>query len=205
MIISHSKQFCYWKIARTGSNTAELCIRMSGALDLSQDIVTSCHFFPASHNVDPEWGKHLEHRRPDEAIAIGMLTQEQYDAYDHYTIIRNPIDRWVSAYTYHCREHTKEKISPIYFFENFKVKQVMTRQLDYLSLGNVRAFPFSNYEQSIRTMIALIGGVVPIDIPRIRHMTRGMWARRANLVLNGTNTLKADLLDWYGDDLLLEY
>ncbi len=204
MIISHSKKFCYWKIARTGSNTAELCVRMSGALDLSQDVVTSCHFFPASHNF-PNDITHSGHTTPVRAIEIGALTREQYDEYDHYTIIRNPLERWVSAYTFHCKEHIQEKITPADFFANCKSKQVMIRQGVYLELGNVQTFPFSDYEQSVKKMIALMGGVVLDDIPRVHHMTREKWTRRANRALDVEANLKTDLLNWYGDDLLLSY
>ena len=205
MIISHSKQFCYWKIARTGSNTAELCIRMSGVLDLSQDVVTSCHFFPAEHNVPPSESHQSGHTLPTQAVAIGALTQEQYDTYDHYTIVRNPLDRWISAYAFRCRMHLTEELTTDQFLTNHSDDHVTAKQSDYLTLGRVQTFPFSDYEQSIRTIIAAIGGRLD-DVPKIEHKTRQGWKRRAFLDVNvPASTLKKELLTRYHDDMALAY
>lgn len=205
MIISHSKQFCYWKIPRTGSNTAELCIRMSGVLDLSQDIVMSCHFFPGEHNV-PKTNPYVTgHLLPSSAITFGMLTQEQYDRYTHYTIVRNPIDRWISAYSFKCRKHIMQKISPSEYYENGREELVCRRQSDYLALGGVRTFPFSDFENSITTIVRLIGGRLD-DVPKLEHLSRKrvlFWAREA--VEKKDPELKDKILAWYADDLQLEY
>lgn len=198
MIISHSRKFCYWKIARTGSNTAELCIRMSRILDLSQDIVTSCHFFPAEHNVPAGTVHQSGHTLPSEAIAIGALTREQYDEYDHYTIVRHPIERWISAYAFRCRMQVKDKISPMEFYENHKDDNVTKRQWEYLTLGGVQTFPFSDYENSIRSIVQACGGVLE-DVPKLEHKTRRLWLRRAQ------RAIPEPLFLYYGDDFLLDY
>ena len=199
MIISHSNQACYWKIARTGSNTAELCIRMSNVLDLEQDLVTSCHFFPASHNViERESG----HTTPREAIKKGYLTQWQFDEYDHYTVVREPLERWISAYAYRCAVYILKKISPQEFFDDHGSDLVQRRQCDYLS-HRIRTYPFSCYEDSIREIVTRMGGTLH-DVPKIEHKTqRGVKgiARRA-IVDTG---LGEQLRSYYSDDLLLSY
>lgn len=220
MIISHSKKFCYWKIARTGSNTAELCIRMSGVLDLEQDLVTSCHFFPASHNVQ-EQENMSGHTTPDEAISLGYITQAQYDEYDHYTIVREPLERWVSAYAYHCRMNLKEKITPLEYFglvrgkgyaryalartcRHIKADDLVTRrQSDYLAMGRVQTFPFSDYEASIKKIVSKIGGRLE-DVPKIEHKTRRLWKRHAMYAVEA-NPLGEQLREYYRDDFKLKF
>ena len=83
---------------------------MAGVLDLTQDVVTTCQWFPAAHNVSEQVSGHV---LPQEAIDLGVLTQEQYDEYQHFTIVRNPIDRWISAYAWFCRTNVTEKTSPL--------------------------------------------------------------------------------------------
>lgn len=198
MIISHSKKFCYWKIARTGSNTAELCIRMSNVLDLEQDLVTSCHFFPSEHNVrEQESG----HTTPAKAIALGYITQAQYDEYDHYTIVREPLERWISAYAYTCRMHVRNKISPQQYFITTD-DLVTRRQSDYITKDTI-VFPFSDYENSIREIVTKIGGTL-YDIPKIEHKTRRSWRRRAMHDIEAT-PLGEQLREYYRDDFKLQF
>lgn len=204
MIISHSKKFCYWKIARTGSNTAELCIRMSGVLDLSQDVVTSCHFFPADHNVPPSVSPQSGHTLPAEAISIGALTQEQYDTYDHYTIVRNPFDRWISAYAFRCRRGRDHELTTEQMFKDRADDAVAIRQSDYLALGRVQTFPFSDYENSIRTIISKIGGRLE-DVPNLKHMTSKYWAIKARREVYSPSELRTALLLRYRPDMELDY
>ncbi len=205
MIISHSKKFCYWKIARTGSNTAELCLRMSGVLDLGQDIVTSCHFFPAEHNVPPGPAHQSGHTLPVEAIAIGALTQKQYDEYAHYTIVRNPFERWISAYAFRCRMNLREKLTPREFFDRHIDDNVNVLQSAYLKLGRVKTFPFSNYENSIKVIVKAVGGRLD-DVPKLEHKTRQVWLRRAtNEVNERDSSLRNALWLRYYDDLSLGY
>lgn len=178
---------------------------MSGVLDLSRDVVTSCYFFPAEHNVPPGTPNHSGHTLPEQAIAMGALTKRQYDEYDHYTIIRNPIDRWISAYAFRCRMHMDEKITPQDFFLRVKDDNVVKRQSDYLTLGRVQTFRFSEYEKSIKTIVAAVGGHLE-DVPKLEHKTRQGWTRRARHELDLSDVaLREKLLARYSDDIALEY
>ncbi len=203
MIISHSKKFCYWKIARTGSNTAELCIRMSGILDLSQDVVTSCHFFPSEHNVHGPLAQ-SGHTLPADAIAIGALTQEQYDTYDHYTIVRNPLDRWISAYAFRCRRGRAVELTTEQMFKDRVDDAVAIPQSEYLALGRVQTFPFSDYETSIKKIISAIGGRLE-DVPNLKHMTSKWWTIQAKREVYSPSELRTALLLRYKPDMELDY
>lgn len=205
MIISHSKKFCYWKIARTGSNTVELCIRMSGMLDLSQDIVMSTHFFPGEHNVIETDKFTTGHLLPRNAIRLGFLTQEQYEHYDHYTIVRDPLQRWISAYGWRCRNHQKLRITPIEFYENNRNDIVCRNQSDYLSLGGIRTFPFSDFENSVKTIVQLIGGHLE-DVPFVAHTKQVRVMRECEIeVAENDAELGCKILDRYTNDCNLNY
>ncbi len=173
---------------------------MSDVLDLEQDLVTSCHFFPASHNVQ-EQENMSGHTTPDEAITLGYITQAQYDEYDHYTIVREPLERWVSAYAYHCRMDLKEKITPLEYF--IQADDLVTRrQSDYITKDTIM-FPFSDYENSIREIVTKIGGTL-YDVPKIEHKTRRAWKRRAMFAAE-TNPLCEQLREYYRDDFKLQF
>ncbi len=168
---------------------------MSRVLDLSQDIVTACHFFPSSHNVEENESGHTT---PAAAIESGYLTRKQYDEYDHYTIVRHPIERWISAYAYRCRMHVRVRISPMEFYENFKEDNVTKKQSEYLALGGVQTFPFSDYENSIRSIVRLCGGVLE-DVPKLEHKTRELWLYKAR------RDTPEPLSSYYSEDFLLDY
>jgi len=171
---------------------------MSNVLDLEEDLVTSCHFFPASHNVELE--EMSGHNTPDEAIALGYITPEQYDRYDHYTIVREPLQRWISAYAYKCRMHIDERITPLEYSINAGDDIVTRRQSDYITNDTI-VFPFSDYENSIREIITRIGGTL-YDVPKIEHKTRGMWRRTAERAIQDTE-LGDTLRVYYRDDFNL--
>ncbi len=176
---------------------------MSDVLDLEQDVVTSCHFFPASHNVQEQ--KNMSgHTTPDEAITLGYITPEQYETYDHYTIVREPLERWISAYAYHCRMHLRVKMTPFEYFKHFsKADDLVTRrQSDYITKDTV-VFPFSDYENSIREIVTKIGGTL-YDVPKIEHKTRRSWKRRA-IVAVETTSLGEQLREYYHDDFKLQF
>ena len=202
MIISHSRKFCYWKIARTGSNTAEFCIRVSGVLDRSCDVISGGAYFTNVSNLDQRVNPHI---LPQDALEQGLLTREQYDEYDHYTIVRNPLDRWVSAYGWKHRFSARPVIEPWDFFaRSHKDDLLITPQSRYLKLGRVQAFPFSDYENSLRTIIAKIGGRVE-DVPNLSRKARETVLRKVRNAVDSDPELRRGLLEFYADDLKLPF
>jgi hypothetical protein len=199
VIISHSKKFCYWKIARTGSNTAEMCIRLSNVLDLEQDLVTYCHFFPHQHNIETHESGHTT---PKEAVARGLLTQEQFCEYDHYTIVREPIARWISANAYRRRHDLTDRLTPQAYFDDFHDDLVSRRQTQYMFDG-LQTYPFSDYENSIKAILKKIGWTLH-DVPKIEHKTLKRSKRDAALAVWHTD-LEQQLRDYYAGDFDLDY
>lgn len=170
MIISHKHKACYWKVARTGSNTAELCLRMR--CDLGSDaVITDCHFFPSSHNV-PDWVDWPAHFRPTDAIREGLLTEDQYEEYDHYAMIRSPYTRFKSAFM--LRFQDRDCPDPITWLENRKKTPVepmdwlLVPQSEYFHKGRVNVLQFENYEDSLQTIVEGFGGSIT-DIPKLQH------------------------------------
>ncbi len=172
---------------------------MSNVLDLEQDLVTACHFFPASHNVVQQ-EEMAGHTTPNEAIALGYITPEQYEKYDHYAIVREPLERWISAYAYKCRMHIEEKMTPLEYFIKTDDDLVSRRQSDYITKDTI-VFPFSDYENSIREIVTRIGGTL-YDVPKIEHKTRGLWRRAAERAIECTE-LGDMLREYYHDDFSL--
>ena len=133
------------------------------------------------------------------------VTQEQYDEYDHYTIVRDPLERWISAYGWKCRNHRNLKITPTEFYENNYGELVCRNQSEYLSLGGVRTFPFSDFENSVRTIMQLIGGRLE-DIPFVAHTKQIRILRECKIeVTQNDAALERKILTRYADDLQLEF
>lgn len=181
MIISHSKQVNFWKIPRTGSTTVELLLRLLAGLDWSQDVCASGHFFqdkpnnmpgtiPPAINGNPGWTR--THLTPDEAIQFGVLTRGQYMSYDNYCIVRDPLEKLISAHSlgfrrvnFNARQIIADRIEGKTHFSIFKP------QSEWLTEGNITALPFSDYENSLSTIMAAFGAPMPHDIPNVsrRH------------------------------------
>lgn len=203
MIISHSKQVCFWKIPRTGSTSIEVVLRLAGGLDYAQDLIMEGHFFPNQHhNIPPsvppalsgQPGHTRTHLTPTQAIALGCITQAQYNAYDHYCMVRDPVDRLVSAHalgfasvTWNTEEILRDRVQgtdpgsgrPFMEYALFRP------QVDWLAEGNITALPFSDYENSARAIFTAFGMAQPVDVPTItrRHP---LWEQEGRRLVNAT-------------------
>jgi hypothetical protein len=130
MIISHRLKFAFFRIPKTGSTTAELLLRLSGAFN-EQDIMTSVMGLPATsippsvkERLDGRVRKALEemgfrqdsdvferqvrnslatfliHATPKDAIKFGLITREQLRDYRCFAYLRDPLERHLSAFTH---------------------------------------------------------------------------------------------------------
>ncbi len=209
MIISHSKQVCFWKISRTGSTTIEMLIRLMGGLDITQDVIAETHFFPASHNfpmpdgVDGTRGARRAHITPQTAIDNGFITQVQYDAYENYCMVRDPVDRFIST---HALAFPKVRFTPTDIWADIQGKDptaaIFRTQSEYLARGNITGLPFSDYENSVRTILTAFGAPQPDTLP---------WITRQNPSLENFNKAlatvqdRSDIESFYPDDKLLSF
>jgi hypothetical protein len=214
MIISHSRQVNFWKIPRTGSTTVEAMIRILGALDYSQDITAEGTFFPGkSNNVPPTVppsingapGPTRTHLTPKEAIRFGCLTRQQYNSYQNFCIVRDPVDRMLSAHTLgfndvHLRGRMNDFLADwVNGRQNFSV---FKPQVKWLELGNITTLPFSDYENSLRTILTAFGITPPGEIPSItRRHPRHDLATKQSLKAEDVAALRA----FYSGDSDLSY
>ncbi len=182
MIISHSKQICFWKIPRTGSTTVELLLRLLAGLDFSQDVIAKGYFFPAGYNFgmmpdSPSGvpGERRTHITPQEAIDNNVMTLAQYNSYQNFVMIRDPVEKFISAYQFGMPGRTFDPAgiitdtiipNPQSHFGLWK------KQVEWLTLGNITALPFSDYQNSLTTVVTAFGGTMPTDIPNVsrRHL-----------------------------------
>lgn len=209
MIISHSKQVNFWKIPRTGSSNVEMVLRLIGGLDTSQDVIAETHFFPQSYNFSsmPARGNvpgpRRAHITPATAIAEGFLTQAQYDSYENYCMVRDPVDKFISL---HSLAFPREKFEPNNIWANIRSQDpssaIFRPQSDYLSLGNITALPFSDYENSVRTIITAFGVPQPDAIPKVTRENPGAVERGKAIA---TAPQRAEIEALYPDDMLLNF
>jgi hypothetical protein len=215
MIICHSRQVNFWKIPRTGSTTVEALIRILGVLDYSQDVTAEGTFFPGrSNNVPPTVppsingspGPTRTHLTPTEAIQYGVLTQQQYDTYQNFCMVRNPVERLLSAHTLgfndvllrgRMNDFIADHVNGNMQFSVFK------KQVEWLAEGNITALPFSDYETSVRTILAAFGvDPLPGEIPSItRRHPRHDLATRQSLLPADEDAVRL----WWPEDEALNY
>jgi hypothetical protein len=212
MIISHSKQVCFWKIPRTGSTSIEVVIRLAAGLDYSQDLVMEGHFFPGQHHNIPlsvpnaisgQPGHTRTHLTPRRAILLGLITQAQYDSYQNFCIVRNPVARLVSAHAlgfssadWDVEAILRDRVAGSLDFALFKP------QVRWLTEGNITPLPFSDYDNSARTVLTAFGLPAVTDVPKItrRHPH---WEQNAMQLANASPNDRARINTVYADDAAL--
>ena len=204
MIISHSKKFIFFRVAKTGSTTAEVMLRLSNAFDLAQDTLTATKEFELPHinrlpggSDDMNWA----HATPQQLIDLGVMTIEQLREYSCYAFVRPIEGRFVSAYLHASRSHLwgRAGVQPEQFIERWRDKQPMFSlieiigrpQTDWFFVGDEQVttpLDFADYENELRYLLALLGGNQFEEIPRINRATqhqlirnsgRRQWARNA--------------------------
>ena len=210
MIISHSRRICFWKIPRTGSSNIEMVLRLRSNLDLTKDVVAETHFYPASANMDsvPDQadgtpGVRRAHITPQMALDLGLLTQAQFDLYDHYCMVRNPVDRFIS--TYHLT-------IPRYAFDITKIiaetivpnthSAVWRKQVEYLTTGNITALPFSDYANSANAIFDAFRCPRPDQLPNVSrsHMRYDTFVKES-----ATDAQRQEIEAYYHEDMLLDF
>jgi hypothetical protein len=167
----------------------ELLLRLTAGLDYSQDVICSGHFFPNQHhNVPPGVGPATSgrpgwtrtHMTPTEAIAEGVLTLAQYNSYQNFVMVRDPLDRMISAHSLGFRRDTfdvaaiiRDRVIGQTHFSIFKP------QVEWLTEGNMNIMPFSDYVNSVTTILTAFGAPIPVDLPNItrRHPEHETFTR----------------------------
>lgn len=176
MIISHSKQVNFWKIPRTGSSNVEMILRLTAGLDASQDVMGRTNFYDVAHNFDtmPDAadgtpGNRRAHITPQTAIDNGFLTLAQYNSYQNFCIVRDPVDRFVSTIHLAMPGQAEPFDVPdlIAFMQANMSHAAFRTQSDYLTLGNITTLPFSDYVNSVGTILTAFGAPIPDGLPNV--------------------------------------
>lgn len=165
MIISHRLQFCAFRSPKTAGNTLMLVMYLSGLFD-DQDILTGAPVLGFTSVNVPD-GEHWRHNTPQQAIDLGLITKAQLEAYTCVAVLRDPMDRYRSAYT-HSEWQTGAVQTEI---KRHKDLGILNRPVvDYFHVDGIRVCDpilFSDFDNEIRRVMADLGGPTFPVIPRI--------------------------------------
>lgn len=226
MIISHSKRFIFFRPTKTGSTTADVLLRLSGAFDPAQDVFCQTKEWelrprnvPATSTEITDIG--MAHATPRRLIDLGVMTLEQLREYDCYAFLRPVESRFVSGYL-HCMRTGKwgtvgrYGYQPKQFMERWRSRQrcfnpsdlLGHAQVDWFFLDGeqlVKPLDFKDYEAGLRRLLDVVGGFQFPEIPRINRAhqhhvvneNRREWARS---IWNDYAEIQREILEWYSDD-----
>lgn len=227
MIISHSKKCVFFRVTKTGSTTAEVLLRLSGAFDLAEDIFCSTDEWelPAlnlpeiDHDVcDIGW----RHATPGRLIEWGVMTLEQLREYDCYAFLRPVESRFISGYLHSMRggvwgRRGKAGFMPKQFMDRWRARQAQFNPQDLLGRAQVDWFfvngeqivtplNFSNYQDELRGLLDQVGGYQYPELPRlnrakqhavVQNENRRQWAAS---IWQDYDDIRAECLARYADD-----
>lgn len=207
MIISHSKQVNFWHIPRTGGSNVEMLLRLLAGLDPAQDVAAETYFYPVHMNygsmpdnpISGALGPTRTHITPQTAIDAGVLTLAQYNTYQNYCIVRNPVDRFISMYHLAIPRYP---FLPQVLFSTVVAESgdraTWRAQSEYLTLGNMTTLPFSDYVGSVNTILTAFGAAVPTQLPRV---ARNHLRFEAFIKQNVTAGQQATIEAYYAADM----
>lgn len=208
MIISHSKQKTFWKIPRTGSSNVEMVLRLTAGLDVAQDVIAETHFFPSAYNFDtmpprPDGlpGRRRAHITPQTAIDQGFITLAQYNTYENFCIVRDPVDKFISLHSLAFpKRQFNTNIQNI--FDELVIPNptdaIFRPQTAWLTLGNMTTLPFSDYANSVNTILTAFGAPIPDTLPQVRRMNESV--ENFNRAI-ATSADRAVIETYYADDM----
>jgi len=192
MILSHSKKFIFFRVAKTGSTTAEVLLRLSAKWDHTQDVLIGTKEWELpginslrkagygsteSSEIEINWA----HITPQQLIDYGVLTLEQLKEYNCYAFLRPIEGRFISGYL-HCLRRQKwgridsMGLQPDQFIkrwreqrELFSAEEIIGRpQIDWFFANGeqvVQPLDFDNYDAEVRFLIDRVGGYQYPEIP----------------------------------------
>jgi len=193
MIISHTKKFCFFRVTKTGSTTAQVMLRLTDAFDTEKDILTAPPEWklPAYNVREPLW----KHSTPQDAVDAGVITVDQLMEYDCYAFVRDVDTRFVSAY-HHA--NPLDGPQPKTFLKRMqrpnqrnKLQGLVGRpQVDWFHVNGIQVvtpLDFADYANELKKIIYPLGGNRFENIPhlnisrhdgKIKGQPRKEWAER---------------------------
>jgi hypothetical protein len=79
---------------------------------------------------------------------------------------------------------------------------VWRKQSEWLAEGNITALPFSDYENSVNTILTAFGATPP---PQLPNVSRSHWRHEVIAKQRATPQQAADVEAWYVEDMALNY
>ena len=227
MILSHSKKFIFFRVAKTGSTTAEVMLRLSNAFDFEQDTLTGTREWelPTINRLEQRYDTELfdwTHATPQDLIDLKVMTLDQLREYDCYAFVRPIGSRFVSGYM-HCvgskRKWTRVEqmgLQPHQFMERwrqdherFSAWEIIGRkQVDWFYCEGeqiVTPLDFNNYENELQALLKKLDGNQFLEIPKLNRSiqepsfieTRREWARQ---IWETQPEIQQEVLEHYIED-----
>lgn len=227
MILSHSKKFIFFRVAKTGSTTAEVMLRLSSAFDFSQDFLSGTRewVLPTINRLeerhpDPEFN--WSHATPQDLIDLGVLTMEQLREYDCYAYVRPVGSRFVSGYM-HCMRtgkwgpEGKHGLQPDQFMkrwredhDKYSAWEIIGRDQTewFFAEGEqvVQPLDFSNYQAELHRVLKALGAIQFAEIPRLNrsHQELSSVERRrawAKAIWDDQPEVQCEVYERYANDI----
>lgn len=181
MIISHSKQFVFFRNPKTGSTTASFTIRMGTSFAPGDHLAAMPGFGFGKRMKQGDLINDSLHATPQFAIDNGWLTKQNLIDYKSYAFIRDPYKRTLSALIYaNGRHFDPSQIDVVIdFHENVvdlrtRMGLLMSEQMPYFHVdGDLVITPLKmgpQYVPNVRQMITDVGGVQIPNIPKLNDM-----------------------------------
>jgi len=193
MIISHKDKFAFFRVPKTGSSTAAMCLRMCGVFDDTL-IASGTHIteLPPLNMPDFVYEKLAEartlntrakhqaqiigqHWTPMQAINMGFMTMDQMREYNVYAFIREPKQRAISAFNFangcggaaaQMRVHVRKH----HFWGIAGVSQCTYFKVDGEQV--VEPLDFGDYDNELHRMVDVLGGNRFSEIPKVNRTVK---------------------------------
>ena len=181
MIISHSKQFAFFRNPKTGSTTASFVIRLGATFAQGDHLAAMPGFGFGKRMKQGDPVNDGLHMTPQDAIIGGLITKQQLIDYNSYAFVRDPYVRAISALIYANGRHFHpgEVEVAIDFHEQqvdlrTRMGMLMSSQKPYFHVdGDLVITPLKmgpEYVANVRQMVDDVGGVQVPNIPRLNDM-----------------------------------
>ncbi len=230
MIISKKNGFVFSRILKTGSTSAQAMFMSSGILgdddiysgyrNSEADPKVSGRNIPSEINekklreispyripkkiyVKDATGPLLGHVTPTEMVRLGLITEEELKKLTVIATVRDPIDRYISAWFFLCEllqlPKTKEAL-----IDNLKRKaelpntflgKTQRNHFEYEGelLKNIEVIDYVNLNDKLDEIISRYGGSIP-EYQSLRSSYRPSWSKEPYI-----NWMPAEVIDTLQD------
>lgn len=181
MIISHSKQFAFFRNPKSGSTTASFVLRMGTNFAPGDHLAAMPGFGFGNRMKQGDPINDGLHMTPQDAIDAGLITKQQIIDYKSYAFVRDPYVRAISALIYaNGRHFDPSQVNVVIDFHEqtvdlrTRMKLLMSQQKPYFHVGgDLVVTPLKmgpQYVPNVRQMVTDVGGVQMPNIPRLNDM-----------------------------------